>query len=86
MADVLQRLRDRAKIQNATGGYPLDKPNLSSEAADEIERLQSAMTLAAGRLTWCAGIIPNDDARDLAGTFASEAHDVIIDKEGSQDG
>jgi hypothetical protein len=54
MGDILQRLRDRAAIQNATGGYPLDKPNLSSKAADEIARLSAALQSIADN-TCCDG-------------------------------
>lgn len=41
MPDLVTCLRDHALLTNVTGGYALDRPTLSGQAADEIERLRA---------------------------------------------
>lgn len=43
----------------------------------ERDRLETQLIVAAGRLTWAAGIIERDEARDLVGSWASELHDAM---------
>lgn len=52
--------------------------NLVKEhTADRIEALEAQLVKSANRLNWCAGIIPNDKARDQAGIWADEARALI---------
>ncbi|MEX0305292.1 MAG: hypothetical protein AB3N24_22975 [Leisingera sp.] len=63
--DIVELLRNRSLLTNVAGGSPLDVPHLTSEAADEIERLRAALAVVRREFELLTGDDPvlRDNAR-----------------------
>ncbi|AHD03044.1 hypothetical protein [Leisingera methylohalidivorans] len=69
--DIVEMLRRRSLLTNVAGGSPLDDPHLTSEAADEIERLRAALAVVRKELELLTG--ENPELRENARTVVEAA-------------
>ena len=56
--------------------YLVERDALAARIADlerQLAEAREALAVSAGRLTWCAGILPSDRSRDLVSEWAEEA-------------
>jgi len=75
--DLVARLDDMARCGNALRqDWTREMQEAAARIADltrQLAEARDALAVSAGRLTWCAGILPSDKSRDLVSEWADEA-------------